>query len=144
MTMTELQAGSTAAPRRPRPLSPHIQIYKLMLTYVMSGFHRISGAALYFGTLLVAWWLIAAVAGPNAYANFEWFIGTLIGRLVLFGYTWALLHHMLGGIRHLIWDVGLGFEPNEREFLALATIVGSITLTLIVWVIGYLAAGGPR
>jgi succinate dehydrogenase / fumarate reductase, cytochrome b subunit len=142
--MTELEAGSATAPRRSRPLSPHLQVYKLMLTFVMSGFHRISGAVLYFGMLLIAWWLIAAASGPNAYGYFEWFMGSLIGRLVLFGYTWALLHHMLGGIRHLIWDLGLGFEPAEREFLALATIVGSIVLTLIVWVVGYLAMGGPR
>ena len=111
---------------------------------LLLAFHRISGFTLYFGVLLIAWWLIAAASGPNAYANFEWFMGSLIGRLVLFGYTWALLHHMLGGIRHLIWDLGLGFEPTEREFLALATIVGSISLTLIVWVVGYLAMGGPR
>jgi len=62
----------------------------------------------------------------------------------LLGYTWALLHHLLGGIRHLIWDLGYGFEPAEREFLALATIVGSVSLTVIVWVVGYLAMGGPR
>ena len=142
--MTELQAGSTAGPRRPRPLSPHLQVYQMMLTFVMSGFHRITGAVLYFGMLLIAWWLIAAASGPNAYAYFEWFAGSLIGRLVLFGYTWALIHHTLGGIRHLIWDVGRGFEPTEREFLALATIVGSIALTLVVWVVGYLAMGGPR
>jgi len=142
--MTELEAGSTTGSRRARPLSPHLQVYKLMLTFVMSGFHRITGAVLYFGMLLIAWWLIAAASGPNAYANFEWFMGSLIGRLVLFGYTWALLHHLLGGIRHLIWDLGLGFEPTEREFLALATIVGSVALTLIVWVVGYLAMGGPR
>ncbi len=142
--MAELHAGSTAAPRRPRPLSPHIQIYRFMLTYVMSGFHRISGFFLYFGMLLIAWWLIAVAAGPNAYGNFEWFMGSWIGRLVLLGYSWALLHHILGGIRHLIWDMGSGFEPAEREFLALATIVGSIVLTIVVWVIGYLAVGGPR
>ena len=142
--MAELEAGTTAAARRPRPLSPHIQVYKFMLTYVMSGFHRVTGLVLYFGFLLVAWWLIAAASGPNAYGYVEWFMGSLIGRLVLLGYTWALLHHMLGGMRHLIWDLGYGFEPNEREFLALATIVGSITLTLIVWVVGYLAMGGPR
>ena len=141
--MAELEAGTTAA-RRPRPLSPHIQVYKFMLSYVMSGFHRVSGLALYFGVLLVAWWLVAAAAGPNAYGNFEWFIGSWIGKLVLLGYTWALLHHLLGGIRHLIWDLGYGFEPAEREFLALATIVGSISLTVLVFVVGYLAMGGPR
>jgi succinate dehydrogenase / fumarate reductase, cytochrome b subunit len=144
MTMAELEAGTTTEPQRARPLSPHLQVYKLTLSFVMSGFHRISGFALYFGVLLIAWWLIAAASGPNAYANVEWFMGSLIGRLVLFGYTWALLHHMLGGIRHLIWDTIHGFEPAERELLALATLVGSISLTLILWVVGYLAMGGPR
>jgi succinate dehydrogenase / fumarate reductase cytochrome b subunit len=142
--MAELEASTNPGARRARPISPHIQIYKPMLTMMMSIVHRITGASLYFGMLLLAWWLIAAASGPNAYANFEWFIGSFIGRLVLFGYTWALLHHMLGGIRHLIWDTGRGFEPAERELLAVATIVGSIALTLLVWVVGYLAMGGPR
>ena len=140
--MAELNAQAGA--RRPRPLSPHLQIYRMMLTFVMSGFHRVTGFFLYFGMVLVAWWLIAAASGPNAYANFEWFMGTWIGLLVLFGYSWALIHHMLGGIRHLIWDTLRGFEPSEREMLALATIVGSIAFTLILWVIGYLAMGGSR
>lgn len=142
--MAELEAGTTTGPRRARPLSPHLQVYKMMLTFVMSGFHRISGFALYFGILLIAWWLIAAASGPNAYANVEWFMGSLIGRLVLLGYTWALLHHMLGGIRHLIWDTIHGFEPAEREMLARATLIGSIALTVVIWVVGYLAMGGPR
>ncbi len=142
--MAELEASTTTGARRARPISPHLQIYRPMLTMMMSIVHRITGAALYFGMLLLAWWLIAAASGPNAYANFEWFIGSWIGRLVLLGYTWALLHHMLGGIRHLIWDTLHGFEPAEREFLALATIVGSIALTILVWVVGYLAMGGPR
>jgi succinate dehydrogenase / fumarate reductase cytochrome b subunit len=142
--MAELEASTSTGARRARPISPHLQIYKPMLTMMMSIVHRITGAALYFGVLLLAWWLIAAAAGPNAYANFEWFIGSFIGRLVLFGYTWALLHHMLGGIRHLIWDTGHGFEPSEREMLAVATIVGSIALTILVWIVGYLAMGGPR
>jgi len=144
MTMAELEAGTTSGSQRPRPLSPHLGVYKMMLSFVMSGFHRVTGMVLYFGIVLLAWWLIAAASGPNAYANFEWFMGSLIGRLVLFGYTWGLLHHTLGGIRHLIWDNIHGFEPAEREMLALATIVGSISLTVIVWVVGYLAMGGPR
>jgi succinate dehydrogenase cytochrome b subunit len=143
MTMAELDAGTTGA-QRARPLSPHLQIYKPMLTMMMSIAHRITGAALYFGTLLVAWWLIAAASGPAAYANVEWFMGSLIGRLVLFGYTWALMHHLLGGIRHLIWDTLRGLESTERELLAMATLIGSIALTLLLWVLGYLAMGGPR
>jgi succinate dehydrogenase / fumarate reductase, cytochrome b subunit len=127
-----------------RPLSPHLQIYKPMLTMMMSIVHRITGAALYLGTLLLVWWLIAAAAGPNAYAAVQWFMETLFGRLILFGYTWALIHHMLGGIRHLIWDTGRGFEQNEREWLALATAVGSVTLTLMLWIVGYFVIGGAR
>ena len=142
--MAELEAQATAGARRQRPISPHMQIYKPMLTMMMSIVHRITGGALYFGMLLLAWWLIAAASGPNAYANVEWFMGTLIGRLILFGYTWALMHHMLGGIRHLIWDSIHGFEPAEREMLALSTLVGSIAFTLVLWGIAYLVAGGAR
>jgi succinate dehydrogenase cytochrome b subunit len=142
MTMADLQADTTSAAQRARPLSPHLQIYKPMLTMMMSIVHRITGAALYFGFLLLAWWLIAAASGPNAYGIFVAFIGSLIGRLILFGYSWALIHHMLGGIRHLIWDTLHGFEPAEREILTLATLAGSIVLTLLLWLVGYLAMGG--
>ena len=100
-----------------------------MLTMMMSIAHRITGAGLYFGTLLLAWWLIAASSGPNAYAKVQWFMGTFIGRLILFGYTWALIHHALGGIKHLIWDLGYGFGPAEREWLTAATLAGSIAAT---------------
>ena len=129
---------------RARPLSPHLSIYKPMLTMMMSIVHRITGGALYFGTLLVAWWLIAAASGPKSYAGIGSFINSLFGRVILFGYTWALVHHMLGGIRHLIWDTGRGFGPHEREFLAMATLVGSVSLTIVVWIVGYLIIGGPR
>jgi succinate dehydrogenase / fumarate reductase cytochrome b subunit len=127
-----------------RPLSPHLFIYKQTLTMMMSIVHRLTGAWLYFGTLLVAWWLIAAASSPNAYAGIGSFMSSFPGRLVLFGYTWALMHHMLGGIRHLIWDTGRGFGPREREWLAVASLVGSIGLTVIIWVVGYFYMGGPR
>jgi succinate dehydrogenase / fumarate reductase cytochrome b subunit len=136
-------AETTTRPKE-RPLSPHLQIYRLTFTMAMSIVHRITGAALYFGTVLLAWWLIAAAVGPNAYANVEWFMATLVGRLILFGYTWTLLHHALGGVLHLIWDTGRGFEQAERELLSLSTLIGSIGLTVVVWVVGYLAMGGPR
>lgn len=127
-----------------RPLSPHLSIYRPTLTMMMSIVHRITGGALFFGTLLLVWWLSAAAAGPNAYAAVQWVMETLIGRLILFGYTWALIHHMLGGIRHLIWDVGYGFGPVEREWLTVATLVGSVGLTVILWIVGFLAMGGIR
>ena len=125
-----------------RPLSPFLT-YRMTLTMAMSFVHRLTGVALYVGTLLMAWWLIAAASGPTAYANIQGFTQTWIGRLVLFGYTWALVHHMLGGVRHFIWDLGYGFGSNEREWLARANLIGSIALTVVIWVIAY-AAGGAR
>src|SRR3981189_1990231 len=127
-----------------RPLSPHLFIYKPTLTMLMSIAHRVTGASLYFGTLLLAWWLLAAATSPPPYAGIGAFMNSILGRLILFGYTWALMHHMLGGIRHLIWDTGRGFGASEREWLAIATLVGSISLTIIIWVVGYLSVGGPR
>jgi succinate dehydrogenase / fumarate reductase cytochrome b subunit len=124
-----------------RPLSPHLQIYRWPVTMTMSILHRITGAALYVGTLLLAWWLIAAAAGPGSFATVQWVMGTPLGLLVLFGYTWALMHHMLGGIRHFVWDLGYGFEPRERIWLSWATLVGSVVLTLAVWIVGYFVAG---
>src|SRR6187397_2978399 len=136
-------ADSSTPRMKPRPLSPHLQIYRLTLTMTMSIVHRITGAGLYFGGILVAWWLLAASSGPNPYAAVEGFFGSLIGRLILFGYTWALIHHLLGGIRHLIWDTGHGFGAAEREWLTRATILGSIFLTILIWVVGLLVVG-PR
>src|SRR6185295_11716196 len=133
--------AETRAPVQ-RPISPHLSIYKPMLTMMMSIAHRITGAALYFGTLLLVWWLLAAASGPNAYAKVQWFMGTFIGRLILFGYTWALIHHMYGGIRHFIWDTGHGFEPGKRELLAWIGLIGSIVTTIVLWVIGYRVMGG--
>jgi succinate dehydrogenase / fumarate reductase cytochrome b subunit len=133
-------AGSNAPVER--PLSPHLQVYRWAPTMAMSVLHRITGIGLYIGTLLLAWWLVAAATGPSAYAEVEWFLGSALGRLILFGYTWALIHHMLGGIRYLIWDIGLGLGPSEREWLARANLIGSIALTVLLWAVGYLVMGG--
>jgi succinate dehydrogenase / fumarate reductase cytochrome b subunit len=108
---------------------------------VMSIVHRITGVALYFGTLLLAWWLIAAASSTKQFDLVSAFFASWIGQLILFGYSWALLHHMLGGIRHFIWDTGNGFGPHERQFLAVATLVGSVALTLFVWTLGYMLKG---
>ena len=125
-----------------RPTSPHLQIYRLTSTMLMSGLHRITGFVLYFGTALLAWWLVAVASGPNAFANAQWWLDTVIGRIVLLGYSWALIHHALGGIRHLIWDTVHGLDATDREWLAGANLVGSIGLTAILWVIFYMIAGG--
>ena len=100
----------------------------------MSILHRITGSALYVGTLLFVWWLVAAASGPEAFSYASAFFGSIIGRIILFGYTWALLHHMFGGIRHLIWDTGIGLSKETSTKLAQATLVASLALTLILWV----------
>jgi succinate dehydrogenase / fumarate reductase cytochrome b subunit len=120
-----------------RPLSPHLSIYKPIPTMVASIAHRLTGIALYAGTVLVAWWLIAAAIGPDYFDFVQTFMGTWFGRLILFGFTFALIHHMLGGIRHLIWDTGALFDKNTSTKLAYATVAGSVALTLLIWVVGY-------
>jgi len=119
-----------------RPLSPHLQIYRWAPTMVMSIAHRITGCALYFGTVLVAWWLLAAATGPAHYDFFTRLAGSWLGLIILFGYSWALIHHALGGIRHFIWDTGHGLDKPARDQLAIANIVGSVALTILLWVIG--------
>ena len=128
---------SPAAQEARRPLSPHLSIYKPMLTMMMSIIHRITGAGLYLGTLLLAWWLIAAATGPEAFATANWFLGSIIGRLILFGFTWALFTHMMGGIRHMIQDTGRAMEHPQREILSQLALWGGIILTILVWVIAY-------
>ena len=116
-----------------RPLSPHIGIYKKQINMVMSIVHRITGTALYFGTLLLAWWLIAVAQGPQALDLVNLMMGNPIGQFVLFGYTWALVHHMFGGLRHLIWDTGRGFDIGTVNALSWLTIIGSVLVTLALW-----------
>ncbi|WP_454014040.1 succinate dehydrogenase, cytochrome b556 subunit [Aquamicrobium terrae] len=124
-----------------RPLSPHLTIYRPPITMTTSILHRITGGALYFGTLLVAWWLTAA-AGPQGYFDFvNGIFGSWFGRLVLLGYTWALMLHMLGGVRHFIWDTGAGLEKHTASKIAWATLVGSVLLTLAIWIAGYYVRG---
>jgi succinate dehydrogenase / fumarate reductase cytochrome b subunit len=120
-----------------RPLSPHLSIYKPMLTMTMSIVHRITGAGLYFGMALFAWWLFSA-SHSDAYFSFvQGFIGSWFGRLVLFGFTWALVHHALGGLRHLVWDTGRGFDLKLIEVMAKGTLIGSIALTILIWIVAY-------
>ncbi len=120
---------------RPRPLSPHLQIYRFTITMAMSIMHRITGMALYFGTVLLVAWLAAAASGTEALGVVNGLYGSWFGQLVLFGFTWALLHHLLGGLRHFLWDFILGLEPGQREALAWANLVLSVALTLVLWTV---------
>ncbi|QIB34862.1 succinate dehydrogenase, cytochrome b556 subunit [Ancylobacter pratisalsi] len=124
-----------------RPLSPHLQIYRPMLTMMMSIVHRITGVALYFGTLLLVIWLVAAASSPESFAFVNGLYGSWLGILVMVGYSWALIHHAIGGVRHFVWDFGYGFGPESRELLAKVTIGGSIGLTVLLWIGIWLVKG---
>jgi succinate dehydrogenase / fumarate reductase cytochrome b subunit len=130
-------SDAASGKRRPRPLSPHLFIYKPTMTMAMSIAHRISGVALYLGVLLLAWFLIAASTDAATFGVFSSFIQSIIGRLVLFVFTWALFHHLVGGIRHFLWDAGYGLDAPMRDQLAWATLIGGFVLTIIIWSIGY-------
>jgi succinate dehydrogenase / fumarate reductase, cytochrome b subunit len=121
-----------------RPLSPHLQVYRFTWTMAMSIVHRVTGGALYVGTVLVALWLLAAAAGPDAYGTAQAIAGSWFGRLVLFGYSWALIHHMLGGVRHFIWDLSKGYSLSARMTLSKLNLAASIILTLLLWVVAYM------
>ena len=125
--------ASTKTAIQPRPLSPHLGIYRYQINMVMSIIHRITGVALYFGTLLLAWWLIAVAQGPQSLDMVNLVMGHPLGKVVLFGYTWALLHHMLGGLRHFIWDTGRGFDLSSVNRISWLTIILSVTATLALW-----------
>lgn len=128
---------SETSSNKARPLSPHIQIYRWTLTMMLSILHRATGVALYAGTILLVWWLTAAATGAEAYGVVEAHASAWYGRLVLFGYTWALLHHMFGGLRYFIWDTGRGFDLNKVEILARMTTFVPPVLTVLTWVIAY-------
>lgn len=120
-----------------RPLSPHLQIYRWPVTMATSILHRATGIALAIGSLLLAWWLLAAAAGPDYYAMVQAIMGSWLGRLVLFGFTWALFYHLLSGIRHLFWDTGRGFGLPAANRASWLVIAGSVVLTVLAWILAY-------
>jgi succinate dehydrogenase / fumarate reductase cytochrome b subunit len=116
-----------------RPLSPHLSIFRPYINMMMSILHRITGAANYAGSLLLAAWLTSAAMGDEAFNAVNALLATPIGLIVLFGFTWSAVHHMLGGLRHFIWDFALGFELRTVRLLSWATLIGSLTLTGLIW-----------
>lgn len=127
---------SPGKPARPRPLSPHLQVYRLQLTSVLSILHRFAGLGLVAGTFVLVWWLVAAASGPAAFAWVNGFLGSWFGRLCLFGWTVALFYHLANGIRHLFWDMGHGFDLKSAYASGYAVIGATAVLTLAAWAWG--------
>ena len=121
---------------KPRPLSPHLQIYRPQLTSVMSISHRASGAALAAGTLLLCLWLVALAAGDRWYGVAALVVSHSLGQLVLFGYSVALIYHALNGVRHLSWDRGIGLTIPAVYRSGWIVLLLTVGITALVWTIG--------
>lgn len=122
--------------QRERPLSPHIQVYKKQLTSVMSITHRITGVGLAVGTLMLVYWLSSAAYGPDVYLDAQAFIGSWFGQVLLFGWSVSLFYHLSNGIRHLLWDIGWGFELPRVYRSGYAVLAATAVLTAVAWIVG--------
>lgn len=116
-----------------RPLSPHLQVYRPQLTSMLSILHRMTGAALGFGAILVTIWLLAALSGDAAFATLQKFRASIIGQLMLFGWLFAFVYHFLNGLRHLKWDLGFGINMKSVYRSGWVAVLGAVILTLLIW-----------
>ena len=116
-----------------RPLSPHIQIYKMPITAKLSILHRGTGVVLFIGLLLMIWVLTAAAGGVDSWQSMQSFLASWLGKFILFGFIFSLYYHLCNGIRHLMWDVGKGLSLESVHFSAPIVLIASLLLTLITW-----------
>jgi len=117
-----------------RPLSPHLQIYRVQLTSLLSITHRATGIGLAFGAPILTWWLMALATGPGAYSSFIMVFNNWFGIVFLVGWTWALFYHLANGIRHLFWDSGVGLELTSTYTSGWVVVLSSMVLTTVCWI----------
>ncbi len=120
-----------------RPLSPHLGIYKWQLTMASSILHRATGVGLGVGMLVLAWWLIAAASGADYYEMVSGWLTSILGRIILLAFTWSLFFHLCNGVRHLFWDVGMGYGVVTATRSAWIVLAASVILTLVAWIAAY-------
>ncbi len=137
MADAKQNAGGLRARPAARPLSPHLTVFRPYINMTMSILHRMTGTANYFGSVLVAAWLIAAATSDDWFNTVSWALGTLPGLIVLFGFTWSVMHHLLGGLRHFIWDTIHGLNPATVRALSWLTLLFSLALTAAIWALAY-------
>jgi len=118
------------------PLSPHLQIYKWQVSSVVSIIHRITGILNLLGLILICAWISSAGIGENLFGSFSVFLKSFIGKFILIGFTWSMSYHLLSGIRHFCWDLGYGYEIKTANLSGIVVIIGSLFLTIILWMIG--------
>ncbi len=117
----------------PRPLSPHLQIYRWQMSNTLSVLHRLTGIVLSLGSLVLCYWLVSIAEGPRAYSSAWRLLASPAGILALIGWTTAFFYHLLNGVRHLFWDLGRGFEATQRRASGWLVVGGSICLTFCLW-----------
>ncbi len=120
-----------------RPLSPHMQVYRPQLSSVLSIMNRVTGLALSLGTILLVWWLAAAAGGPASFATVQAFLHTWVGLFLLFGWTVSLFYHLFGGIRHLAWDAGYGYDLPQMHMTGWVVVILTLVCSLITWAVGF-------
>ena len=126
---------------RERPLSPHLQVYRWQITMTMSILHRVSGVGLVAGAFGLAWWLMAAAVGGGHYETAAACLASPFGKFLLFGFSLALVYHLLNGLRHLLWDIGWGFDIPDVYRSGWTVAVLTLALTAAIWWVA-LASGG--
>lgn len=119
--------------QRERPLSPFLDVYRWQITMTMSILHRVTGVALAVGAFALAWWLVAVAGGSEAFAIFQGFATSIFGRIALFGFSFCLVYHLLNGLRHLLWDVGYGYEIPKVYATGWTVIVLAFLVTGAIW-----------
>ena len=117
------------------PLSPHLQIYRWHISSLLSITHRISGVINLLALILIFFWLIALILGEVNYESFLLTINSFFGKFILIGFTWSMCFHILSGIRHLVWDLGYGFEIKTANISGIIVIISSLVLTIIFWLL---------
>lgn len=117
-----------------RPLSPHLQIYRWQISMLTSIAHRASGIVLSVGSVFLAIWLIAAANGPDAYASVNGLAASWFGQLIMFLWSFALFYHLCNGVRHLVWDVGVGLDLETARLTGFVAIGVAAALTIFVWI----------
>jgi len=119
-----------------RPLSPHIQVYRWPVSMALSILHRVTGVGLGVGTLLLTWWLVAAASSDEVFDRAQWFMGSAFGLLLLFGWSVALIFHFFNGIRHLVWDAGIGFDAPAYNTSGWGVVIATGVCAVLLWVVG--------
>jgi len=119
-----------------RPLSPHLQSYRWQISMTLSILHRASGIVLSVGALMLVWWLVAAATSEAAFGDVQWFLDSVLGWLLLFGWTAALFYHLFAGLRHLAWDAGYGYEKPAYHATGYAVVIATAACTLLAWIVG--------